>query len=310
MKKKKAIRNIVIFVFILLIILVGLLIYNNDLLGPDIKSSINKQFDLKYSDIKALGPWNPSGTIVYLNENEITYKPITDGDPTTYKPDIKSAAYQSTDDGSILILDEKNRIVIWRRDNIIKVISEDNTYNPLPILSPNTKQMAVVSFSNAERDFGYKLQIYSTNNEFIGDVYSSQTRIISPLWTDDTTLIFAIDNDKGSEIYSVGTTDKQPKLLFNADGKYISGISTRGNVILITAGDTTGSESNQSIYKLDGNKLSRVTNKKGVYKELHISPDEKSMAYLNNNSEVVIQDLLKQDSKTIGKATHFAGWIK
>lgn len=301
-------KYVILLIILAIIVLAGILYFKNDDIANIDFKSLNLSKDLSSSAIKALGPWEPTGTLVYSNENVIDYKNIT-GDADSYKPKIKNASYQVNDDGSILLLDENNKLSIWRYGKTTKVVTDDNRYNPLPVLSSDAKYMAVIGFSNAERNFGYILQVFNSDNQYQFDAYSSTTQIISPCWQGDK-LIFAIQKDKGSELYSFDLGNKKSSMISDAKNIYISQIACRGNSIIFTAGDSSKNDSNQSIYKLEGKDVKTISAKKGTYHELHISPNEEDIAYIDENSELTAQNIARQDTKKITKVTHFAGWIK
>jgi len=259
--------------------------------------------------IDALSKAHGSGNILAVIDNKIVNIDLTKSEKTENDSNAKSYSTATSDDGSIIVLDQDDNLRILNIDGKEKDITTASEYNPLPVISPDGKQMLVVSFSNAERDFGYKLQIFTTGNEYVRDIASSQSKISSPLWGNSSTVYFASISESGSTIYKADTSGSGEEKILDVDDLYIIDMACADDDVYFTASSGKNDSQNTNIYNIIDGKENAITTESGTYGDLQISPDGAWIGYIDNDSVLNIRNCETGASYEVQQVGHLLGWF-
>lgn len=260
--------------------------------------------------IDALSQAHGTGNILAVTDNKITNIDLEKSQQSEQDSNVKSYSTEVSGDGSIIILDQKDNLKILETDGNEKEIVSANEYNPLPVISPDGKHMLVIAFSNAERDFGYKLQIFTTDNEYVRDIASSQSKISSPLWGSDSTVYFTSISQSGSMLYKSdtdGSSDKEE--ILDIDDLFVIDMACTRDTVYFTASSGKNDSNNTNIYKIIDGKESAITTESGIYSDLQTSPDGVWIAYIDGDSILTIRNAETGASYQIQKVGHLLGWF-
>ena len=309
-RKTKYIITIVILVAIILALVGGYwcLQQRGDINATSNDDEISKS--ATQESIDALSQAHGTGNILAVTDNKITNIDLENSQQSEQDSSVKSYSTAVSSDGSIIVLDQKDNLKIWKTDGKEKEIVSANNYNPLPVISPDGKHMLVIAFSNAERDFGYKLQIFTTDNEYVRDSASSQSKISSPLWGSDSTVYFASISENGSILYKTdtdGSGDKEE--ILDIDDLFVIDMACAGDMVYFTASSGKNDSNNTNIYKIIDGKEIAITTESGIYSDLQTSPDGVWIAYIDGDSILTIRNGETGASYQIQKVGHLLGWF-
>jgi len=301
-------RKLVIFIVIILIIAAAFGFwwffikdkYNLPIIGNQKHSSVGT------TDISALKKWSANGSLIVSVDNEIQYLSLQDASATAKKIGAKSYSLATSSDGQFLYLSQDNKLKL-KTNSGDKTITDENPYNPLPVISPDGKNMIVISFSNAETDYGYIIQLFSTSNNYVSDVANVQKNVTSVTWLNDSEILYAIVDENGSEIYSSKTDGKDNKKVASING-FIKNISTANEIIIVSAAQKIDSD-RTSILQIEGSDAKELI-ADNIHKDIHLSPDGKIIAYINENNNLTAYDISSKENAESEKVGHIIGWYK
>ena len=153
-------------------------------------------------------------------------------------------------------------------------------------LSPSGEKIASISFSNAEKDYGYSLNISDKTGQNTKTIFRSNKILSSPVWLDDKKLVFIkaqIDDKTTLAQIDIATGD-QTDLYSVGINENLYDLNFSNEKLLISLGTTDASSS--SLYQLDPtgkNPKKLYTEDSGIIYNPTFSSDKNQIAYLVND---------------------------
>ncbi len=184
----------------------------------------------------------------------------------------------------------------------------ETIYNPLPTLSPNSQSMLVTAYTNAENDYGYKVQLFDIDNNYIKDVSNNYNYLLSPIWLDDSNIAYIV-HDSEYRIIKYDMANEVETELYS-DSRALNKIASSNGAILFTMSDSAGDFSNSTLFKLENGRAIKIFAGKDGYANLVLSPEGDYAAYINNESILNIIDISKHDNISLNKVSYLIGWIQ
>lgn len=241
---------------------------------------------------------------------------------------IKSAS-SLTNDGKILMLMSKpteefsgSLYLISTDGSGKKELLIGDFASPQPAqISPKGKQIAYVLFSNAEKDFGFKLIVANIDGTNKKQLTNDATNLILLAWSSDNSKI-AYQKGTVTDIYSISLDSLQEEKLLSLDTDQIQSFSWNSTKGIVLSKNPRGNDTfNQSeIYSLNegGGKLQQITRNSLfdsypsydgsgnlVYLSLDYKINDSNILYKQGKIELITSD---GKSKEITDANQILGW--
>jgi len=281
-------------VLILLIILAGFTIKNknNNSTFAEIVGGVEK--------FSGLNKWEPSGTLVYKNGEKIYYYSLDSGQEENYPLTSQTISNSISDSGTLLLGQPEDK---WNKGKNIEDISSLNlSKDAIPAISPDGEKVAYLSFSNAEKDYGYN--IYTSGKNGTKSIFHSEDQIQFLCWCDNDTVLFVL-KQQSNQITSLNIGSSAQTTIASVD-ENITSLAARGDVVVATI-----DKSKKNLIVINrNNKKKSIKNIDANYNNTSISPDEKAVAYLNSDSKISIYNLSDGNKKQLSKADKIIGWYK
>lgn len=191
-------------------------------------------------------------------------------------------------------------------------------------ISPDGKQIAYVSFSNAEADYGFGLYQMAKNGSNLRQILHSDQEIKNLAWNQDSSkIIFSQSIGDKTEIKVADIPTNQIQSILETS-QAVLGISVSAkNKIVFSVADPKNLATNEiDIMDLDGKnnqKIYSIKDRAALYP--CVSSDFTYLAYLavevkdnkidkNSSSDVTLVPIGKNKTKTIGSANQIFGWLQ
>jgi len=189
----------------------------------------------------------------------------------------------------------ENKLAIIKSDGSKEVIV-DSFGNPNSInISPDSKMIGYVFFSNVEADYGYGLYTMSRDGSNKRQIVKKNNVIKSVVFNKDASKIayLSVGQDNKSEIHSINTDSTNDQTIFTSDD-IISSVSWSESNNLIVASYQKGKNSGEiQIISNQGKLQAKVlSTKEGVPVYATISSDDQTVGFL----EVKLKDGSFDDS--------------
>lgn len=147
-------------------------------------------------------------------------------------------------------------------------------------ISPDQKKIAFIAFSNAEKDYGYSVNLINANGENLEKIYNSSSELSTITWSNNK-LFFIKTLEKGSSLTTITLTGKETQDIYTTSQEIID--FSIGNNILISE---TNDKKTSKIYSINFN----GKNKKFIYEaktlasSMVASPDNNKIAFLDDTA--------------------------
>lgn len=192
------------------------------------------------------------------------------------------------------------------------------------LISPDGKQVAYVTFSNAEADYGFGLYEMTKSGENLRKLVHSEQEIKNLAWNQDSSkIVFSGVNKDKTEIKITDISKDQTQSIYETNQAVLGiSVSFKNKIIFTIADPKNLSSSDINIMDLDGKnnqKIYSIKDKAALYP--FVSSDFTYLAYLaveakdnkiDKDAEGVVT-LIKigtDGNKTTGNANRILGWIQ
>lgn len=229
---KKIIR---LFGYALLAVLIILLFFFFTKKGKTTSTEENiEEVSPTVTELSALKKNEISGTLVYIDNNFLFHFNLATNKTTKIADNISSNISQADKNGSFFTLDEQNVSLVYgdgKRQKTSFEISDEVA----PQLSPSGKEAVLITFSNAERDFGYTLALTTANGTYISNIVNSSRKITSVSWKNDEYLVYSLENEDNSEIWQVNKDGTSNKIVRKVNGHIHEIAATEDTIVFINS---------------------------------------------------------------------------
>lgn len=293
MKKRRLWQLLIPAVLLVLVIVIGVLPKNGN--GNQTISNLIAKVD----NLGGLKKWGLNGTLVYKSGDKINYYSLESSKDELYTNDTKAISGSISEGGTLLALGAKRQK--WNKGKEVADINAlELPESPLPVISPKGDQIAYLTYSNAERDFGNNLMIVGSGDA--QSYYSSEKQIQFLNWADNNTIIFVV-KDNINKIVSLDISSKKVNEITQIK-QDVASLSANKNSIAVVTNDT-----NRNLIIVDraSNKQSTVNGRVDGL-DVTLSPDAKSVAYINGDGKVEIINISDGNKRTLSKADKIIGW--
>lgn len=290
--KKKVWQLSIPIILIAAVVAIGFLMKDG---GPDGTSTKIKNTVEKISGLK---PWQPSGTLVYELDSQIIYRNLSDDSKEAFKEPTKNISLTSSESGTLLLLEPINQK--WNKGKEIADISSfELTADTLPALSPSGDKIAYLSFSNAEKDYGYNIMVVGTSSK---SYYSNENQISFLRWSTDSTLVFVVSGSQSS-VKSLNVDNGKVEDIAEVKN-VVKSLSASSGTVVVT---TDASKNNIIAYDIKSKKQTLSKSNKDSHDTI-INSDGNLIAYINGDGKIEIYSVKDGNKKLFDKADKLIGW--
>lgn len=303
---KKNKRLISYLLAVSLVVLVAFLYIHNG--GATPREDNVKEIDLAVSELSALKQNEIEGTLVYINSNSLFHLNLATSENKKIVNDVGGTTSPSSENGTFFSLD-KQEVYLVNRIGETQETTFDISDGVVPLLSPSGEEAALITFSNAERDFGYKLALTSASGQHIGSIANTSSKITSVSWKDNENLIYCLEKESGSEIWQANKNGTASKIIKKEIG-YVRELVATGNIIAYTVSKNAGDNTEKGIKMIKENEHYNLSQTPADIKNLRISNDGNYLVFLSNRQPIIYSLLLDQLINTNVNASAVIGIIK
>lgn len=192
-----------------------------------------------------------------------------------------------------------------------------------PSVSKDGEKIAYIIFNNAEKDFGFMLNIVDKNGQNKQQLAKSPVTISHPTFSDDERRVaYILSQPEGDELWQVSLSEALPEKLKGFTNQTVVSLEWSKAGLLVSLGEKSNEGlKNTEIYLLgqDGQGFSRLTENQLIEDSLKSSGD--LMSYLSFDfdgrarkagvdGDIVVLNLKNKKTKTYQKATRVLGIIQ
>ncbi len=197
--------------------------------------------------------------------------------------------------------------------------------NP-PVISPDKSKLAMVSFSNAEPNFGFNLVIMDVNGKNQKTLATDSSGISHPAFSPDGKQIAYIQGAeaKTNQIKTVATDGSKNQALFEIKGKIIEDFDWNplGLLTLSAIDETKKSPGDSEVYIADpkSKELGQITKNNLAERTPKLAPDGNGIAYiqiagdkatnLGQLGDLMVSYTDSTNQTKISTASQILGWVK
>lgn len=192
------------------------------------------------------------------------------------------------------------------------------------LVSPDGKQIAYVSFSNAEADYGFGLFQMTKSGENLRELVHGDQEIKNLAWNQDSSkIVFSqVTGDKTEVKITDIAADKTTSILETSQAVLGISISAKNKIVFTLADPKNLSSSEVDIIDTDGKnnqKIYSILDKAALYP--FVSSDFTYLAYLavgvtdnkidkNATGDVTLIKIGQNENKVVGSANQILGWLQ
>lgn len=308
MRKQQKQRTVIYISIVIVLLVAAYLTFGEKDNGSNFIQNIFNSTSANNKEIKALEPNVLSGSIFYISSDNVNSLSLASNQSTLINKSVNNTSPNLSSNGDFLFFND-NKLAIQHADGSTETINTDNQFNPLPSISPDGTKMAAVAFSNAERDFGYKLQVFGTDGNYISNPATSQSNITHVGWLSNDTLAYTVIGTSSSQIWSVKTDGSESSQLVNENKKYIIDMAASSQTIAYSLSSSQDSSANLGIYILINGETRAVSNTTGT-KSLQVSNSGKYVTFIDADDISVIYNRQTGEKQKLDISTQkIIGWI-
>lgn len=257
-----------------------------------------------------------SGSATQIIENDnVGNKKIVYSDKDEKQKIWEIGTYLTKFNQLLVTLEQKQFALVPLSDSSKKEILTDNLGGQADFcISPDGTKLLYVSFSNAETDYGYSVNLVDKAGKNSQELYRANDKISQVSWPNDK-IYFIKEKEDSSVLESMTPDGKTIKDLYETKLGIINYV-VQNNILVVDGSEEANSS---QIYRLDlagKNKKLIYKNNKAAIGSPVSSPDQKKIAYLNltldagnDNSPIYVLDLVTQKIKKIGDGIKILAWI-
>mgnify|MGYP001053258680 CR=1 FL=1 len=144
----------------------------------------------------------------------------------------------STDGRKLLVIIEENgeknlyTINPFKTDERAKIYS-NYSFEQNPSLSSDNKKLTVISFSNADPNYGFSLKIKNLSEETEKIIYTNTSGILYPHWLTNNELVFVQEQDNQTQLLKIDISSRQTTPLLTLTGETVTALSTCDKTIVL-----------------------------------------------------------------------------
>ncbi len=183
--------------------------------------------------------------------------------------------------------------------------------------SPDGKKIATISFSNAEKNYGYSLSISSIDGSTTKELVHSSDIIRELAWLDNSTIIYIQDKGETVTILARVNIDSGKTQVIYTTDQEIYNFNLNHDKIVLSQGGNGPTKS--SILKIDLNGKNSETlysDTSGIIYYPYISPDGTKVVFLVSadvsdkpSGQMFLYDLKTKNKTSISQANKIIAWI-
>jgi len=229
------------------------------------------------TELSALKKNEISGTLVYIDNNSLFHFDLATNKTTKIADNIGSNISQADKNGSFFTLDKQSVSLVYS-DSKRQKTSFEISDEVAPQLSPSGKEAIFITFSNAERDFGYTLALTTANGTYISNIVNSSKKITSVSWKNDEYLVYSLENEDNSEIWQVNKDGTSNKIVRKVNGHIHEITATEDTIVFINS--TSRAEARH--------KEAKIIKSEKYYKLSQIPQDAKNIRLSTDGEKIVL----------------------
>lgn len=278
-----------------------------------------------------INPKIDSGSILALVESSGAKEIVSldgNGKSKTFYTDknesskIKKVSSVTASSQEILVVEGNNQLVSVQLDGTgKKTVYNSSFVLPLDFVqSPDTNKIAYLTFSNAEREYGYSLYLADSNGKN-PRLITRQNQIIPELaWLDNNNLIFAQNIEENSTTRSIlnkiNVTSKAVEEVYSSTDE-INSIYYDNDQITLNQSNTDTDQNTVIMLDKTGKNIKKVYTKKGgrLYYPRY-SQAKNKLAYLlvsevsnNLSGDIYLTDIKASTNQKVTSAIKLLSWI-
>lgn len=184
-------------------------------------------------------------------------------------------------------------------------------------LCPDQSKLAYVTFSNAERDYGFSLNIGDKSGQNSKVVVQNSESIRNLIWNDNSKLIFLEDkNNASTNIELLDLNTNKVTDLYTTNDVIYSLTYSNSKIVLSQGSSDSGVSSIIMIDSNGQNKKTIYTQKSGIAYYPTLSPDKTKIAYLLSDKVsltptgiIYTIDITGQNKQKLVQAIKIISWL-
>lgn len=167
-------------------------------------------------------------------------------------------------------------------------------------LSPDKTKVALVAFSNAEKDFGFSLNVYDLNSKKTMTLTKDPDGVYTPSFSDNNTILYVSATPAQGKtqpkfgLRKIDLGSKNIETIYETDTK-INAFKKVDNGYLISEG---GKENKIKIYNTDSKKTEEIYTTKNPINSLE--KINATQIVFNENGQLTLYDLSKKETTKLG----------
>lgn len=209
----------------------------------------------------------------------------------------------------------------------LELVSETILASSVPAVRPDGQRLALVTFDNAERSFGFTLKTQTLKGEGEKSIDTSETGIALPRWSaDGTQLAFTKGQatpEAGQEL-RVSANEGSPNTVYTTEQNMaVTDLTWAGTSTLLLVLEPLGNETQNQAklvkLSLSDKTVSDFVDAEGKERGLVASPDGTLAGFVSGKvpagtslpaGPVTVRSLTSDQSLTLGQAASVIGWVR
>ena len=180
-----------------------------------------------------------------------------------------------------------------------------------PSLSPDGKNISLIEFSNAEKDFGYSVISENLDGTDKKIVYKNPSPLSFLTFKQDGAKLAVVKTTQsGSEIIIVNLADLKPQTIYKTQDEQISYLNWTSSGLTFSKSPTKNAKNTTDIYSCDeqGNNLKKISALSTVKTFPLISPDGLNLTYISKNN-LILYNINEAKEQNLTVASQILGWL-
>lgn len=206
-----------------------------------------------------------------------------------------------------------------------KTLREEITFLTPPVVSPVGDKLALTSFNNEEKDFGFSVSLENLDGSDKKTVYKSAETISIVDFSSDGAKLALVKSSPsgGSQLVVVDLAAGTNHGVYSTPNTIMSADYETSQIVLSQAPTGKNKANEAELYRTDpdGKNVTKLTGNTAAESQLVLTPDGKAAAYLQVSyadglatpgvtGNLVVFDLDKKTELLIGKGTGVVGWLR